>query len=559
MFTIPAPTCGTDSIASSESLVPVIEMNITIANHTCPFVPWRPEDGRVFDFFSFDCETTFIDEQRPFITPSYVIGAASDGRRGVFLTRERVSEFFHAHLGVPVVFHNAAFDLKVLNELLKPAIDIYEAVDRNLIWDTMILHRLLSLATVGHTDRGGSSLADCVSRYLGVSLDKEQQDDSGKSIRTNFGQFLGKPPQAIPDQYLRYLAGDALATGLLFDRLKRPINSILESSSNVFGFVDQSWLADVCNRFGPLTCHVQMRAAIVMDAISATGIGIDQQRREIKLSELQRIRDECRERLRRDGYLPGEKGSHKALQAIIRQRLAQHSSIELKRTASGEKYSTAEEDLGELAALDPFFNDYAIFRHTEKLISTYLKKMNVGRLHSKFGFLLNTGRTFCGGGFNLQNLPKEKQLLDQDAAAVTVRGTFVPAPDHVFIIADFGQIELVTLAYAWAQQLRSGSSLATLINSGSDIHQLLAAAVLGKPAEQVTKAERNSVKAVSFGLPGGMTAPTLQKIAKNNYELDLDLAAVEQRIDKYHELCPELDRHLTDEINRGAVLAPRST
>ena len=181
--------------------------------------------------------------------------------------------------------------------------------------------------------------------------------------------------------------------------------------------------------------------------------------------------------------------------------------------------------------------------------------MNVGRLHSKFGFLLNTGRTFCGGGFNLQNLPKEKQLLDQDAAAVTVRGTFVPAPDHVFIIADFGQIELVTLAYPWSQQLRSGSSLSTLINSGSDIHQLLAAAVLGKPAEQVTKAERNSVKAVSFGLPGGMTAPTLQKIAKNNYELDLDLAAVEQRIDKYHELCPELDRHLTDEINRGAVLA----
>ena len=40
----------------------------------------------------------------------------------------------------------------------------------------------------------------------------------------------------------------------------------------------------------------------------------------------------------------------------------------LRRTDSGEKWSTAEEDLAELATEDPFFHDYALYRHAEKLL-----------------------------------------------------------------------------------------------------------------------------------------------------------------------------------------------
>ena len=171
------------------------------------------------------------------------------------------------------------------------------------------------------------------------------------------------------------------------------------------------------------------------------------------------------------------------------------------------------------------------------------------RLHAKFGFLLTTGRTNCSGGFNLQNLPKEKHLLDQHADAVTIRSVFTAGPGKVFIDADYSQIELVVLGHLWMHQLGYGSTLRNLINSGQDVHRLIAAAVLNKPVEQVVKADRDSAKPVSFGRPGGMSAPTLQGIAKAGYGLDLTLEEVEGRIDAYHTLCPELNWHLKDEVD----------
>ena len=176
----------------------------------------------------------------------------------------------------------------------------------------------------------------------------------------------------------------------------------------------------------------------------------------------------------------------------------------------------------------------------DKLLATYLMKMGKPRLHPKFGFLLATGRTYCGGGFNLQNLPKGMDLLETDPEAATIRGCFVPAPGCVFIDVDYSQIELVVLAYVLNHQLGFGSALSDLINGGQDVHRLIAAAVLNKSADAVTEKERNGAKAISFGRPGGMGVNTLQQIARRNYGQELALDEVQQRIDAYHALCPEL-------------------
>src|SRR5206468_11589295 len=129
----------------------------------------------------------------------------------------------------------------------------------------------------------------------------------------------------------------------------------------------------------------------------------------------------------------------------------------------------------ELAHRDPFFADYATFKTAEKLLKTYLCKMGRARLHPRFGYLLQTGRTYCGGGFNLQNLPREK---GEASAAATVRGCFVPGEGNVFIDSDFSQIELVVLGHALEAQLHLGSVLARLINSGQDVHKLIAGTML---------------------------------------------------------------------------------
>jgi DNA polymerase I-like protein with 3'-5' exonuclease and polymerase domains len=240
------------------------------------------------------------------------------------------------------------------------------------------------------------------------------------------------------------------------------------------------------------------------------------------------------------------------MQSILSEFKRANPDVELKTTPTG-LWSTAEEDLAELAARDRFFADYAMYKAAEKLLSTYLGKMG-GRLHPEFGYLLQTGRTNCCG-FTLQNLPNEKKLLDQDPEAATVRGCLVPAEGHVFVDSDYGQVELVVLGYAIRKQFGLPSVLAELINSGQDVHRLIAASVLGKAPEEVTKKERDSVKAVSFGRPGGMGVGGLRQEAKSTYGLDLTDEAVQERIAAYHRLCPELTEFLRDEVDAGEVVA----
>jgi hypothetical protein len=539
-------------------------MLVELSHLSCPFTFWDDKDGRIFDRFAYDTETTDIDEGRPYLTPSYVVGAACDGKRGVFISRDNVLPFCVAHRGVPVVMHNAAFDLKVLNVLLKPTLDIYVAVETGRVWDTMILKRLLSLATAGHTARGECGLADCAREHLGVTLQKGQTDAQGRQVRTGFGRFLGQPPSAIPAEYLTYLAQDALATWHLFWELNRLITEVLRGSYGTWGYVNEApdrvwggftdrWLRDVIKRFGPLTHHVQLKASILMDVLTANGIGVDQARREEKAAKVQAVREACKGRLRKRGYLAGEKGSSKAMQSILSEFKRANPDVELKTTSTG-LWSTAEEDLAELAARDRFFADYATYKAAEKLLSTYLGKMGRRRLHPKFGYLLQTGRTNCCG-FTLQNLPNEKELLDQDPEAATIRGCFVPGEGHAFIDSDFSQIELVVLGYAIKKQFGLPSVLAELVNSGQDVHRLIAASMLGKSPEEITKKERKSVKPVSFGRPGGMGPRGLRQVAKAGYDLDLTEEEVQERIAAYHRLCPELTEFLRDDVDAGEVFA----
>jgi hypothetical protein len=527
--------------------------DIELGPYRRPFRAWTPELGRVFTgLFAYDTETTRIVEGRSDAVPSVVLASACDADSGVFVARADLPAFFHAHRGLGFIGHNLAFDLKVTQAALGAGHDLYALVEAGRLWDTQVLKRLYSLATAGHTARGESGLDDCARDHLGLALPKDLRDADGHDVRTGFGRFLGRPPAEIPEDYLRYAGGDPLATWHLFGELNGLIRGVLRGSSEVWGYVDEAWLEESVRRHGPLTHHVQLRASILMDVLNSNGVAVDTDRRAQKLARVQSLMDEMRERLRRRGYLVGQPGSGKAMQSILRQFARAHPEVEMNKTASGEMYSTAEEDLTGLAAYDDFFADYGQYRALEKLVTTYLNKMDRPRLHAKFGYLLETGRTYCGGGLNLQNLPKEK---DQSEAAATIRGAFVPGEGKVFIDSDYSQIELVTFAYACGRQLGVPSELARRVNAGEDIHRLIAATVLGKDPALVTKKERDGAKPVSFGRPGGMGAGTLQGIARANYGVELSLDEVQQRIDAYHRLCPELDAHLDDEVDAGLVLA----
>jgi hypothetical protein len=180
-----------------------VVLQICLGDYRCPFEVWTPRCGRVFEALcAIDTETLMIDEANPQVVPHLVVATACDGRRGVFLAREMVGPFFQAHDGLSLIAHNAAFDLKVLQQIVGPHRDLYSLVDGGRVWDTLVLKRLLSLATAGHTARGESSLEDCVRAHLGPDLPKHLRDERGDDVRTGFGRFLGRTPHEIPEAYL---------------------------------------------------------------------------------------------------------------------------------------------------------------------------------------------------------------------------------------------------------------------------------------------------------------------------------------------------------------------
>ena len=413
--------------------------------------------------------------------------------------------------------------------------------------------RLIVLATQGHSAINQCSLDYCAKLYLGLTLPKDTKAPDGALIRETFHRFLGKPVQEIPPAYLQYAAGDAVATWHLYQHIKTLLPAIKDHAPAAFGYAGPQWLDDQWKKYGPLTHNIQLKASIVLDVISRNGVLIDQARRDEKKGTLQKIVDETRRTLALASLPVDGKGSQAALRKRIEKLAKADPNIQIHRTEKGH-VATDEEHLKELAACDPVLEVMLQYRQASKLLGTYAKKMMPGqRIHGKFNYLMNSGRTSCGGGFNLQNLPKE--LAATKSHETTIRGCFVPPPGNVFVAVDYKTIELVTLGWAWKHQFGYGGSLHEIIAGGSDMHRLIAAKVLNKDPSQVTDDERNAAKPVSLGRPGGLGWKTIQKQALTVYNSDLTEAQVRERMQAYEDLCPELTEHLKSRIDTGLELA----
>ncbi len=522
-----------------------------------PFRRWVPAYGRVITGrFALDTETTLIDDTRPASIPALVLGMAFDGQQGWFVTAEDMPAFLAAHPSNQLIFHNAAFDLAVLQATFDRrgiAADVYARVEAGRVADTQILARLISLATNGHTARNQCSLDYCSQKYLGVALPKDLKTPGGECVRLTFGRYHGRPFEALPVEHLTYAAMDPVATLLLFDRLKAEIPTIKANAYQAFGYADESWLARQWSTHGPLTHDIQLKASIVLYQLSRTGVLIDQRRREEKVATLQHVVTETRRMLALAGLPVEGKGAKSALLKRIERLSREHKNLPLIHTESGQ-IATSEEQLKELTVLDPVLDVLLQHRQATKLLSTYASKMHPGkRVHGKFNYLMSTGRTSCGGGFNLQNLPKELDATSNHET--TIRGCFVPAPGKVFVVVDYAQIELVVLAWAWKHQMGFGDSLHKIVTKGRDMHRLIAAEVLGKDPADVTKQERNAAKPVSLGRPGGLGWKTIQKQALNTYGVELSEEQVRERMQAYETLCPELTEHLKTRVDAGLEIA----
>jgi len=161
-------------------------------------------------------------------------------------------------------------------------------------------------------------------------------------------------------------------------------------------------------------------------------------------------------------------------------------------------------------------------------VRTYIETINpeTKRIHSTYDPMgTATGRFSCKKPA-VQGLPKDKEI----------RSCFVPGPGRKFVIADYSQIEL-RIAAAISQDRK----MVKAFQSGQDFHRLTASIISGIPFEKVSDSQRQSAKAINFGVLFGMGPEGLRDYAMSNYGHTMSIEDAERFQDAFFDAYPQLD------------------
>jgi DNA polymerase-1 len=164
------------------------------------------------------------------------------------------------------------------------------------------------------------------------------------------------------------------------------------------------------------------------------------------------------------------------------------------------------------------------YRELSKLESTYIDALpalvnpRTHRLHSNFNQTVAATGRLSSSDPNLQNIPIRREL------GRDIRRGFVPAPGHVFLAADYSQIELRLLAH-----LSGDRAFVDAFNAGGDIHRQTAALIFDVELDAVTSEMRGRAKTINFATIYGQGPHALSK------QLKVAHADAKAFIDRYFE------------------------
>ncbi|MCR5154210.1 MAG: DNA polymerase I [Lachnospiraceae bacterium] len=201
-----------------------------------------------------------------------------------------------------------------------------------------------------------------------------------------------------------------------------------------------------------------------------------------------------------------------------------------KKTKTG--YSTSADVLEKIKSEDPVIEKILTYRTLTKLKSTYADGLAEfigvdGRVHTKFNQTITATGRLSSTEPNLQNIPARIELGRQ------IRKLFTPKPGHVFVDADYSQIELRILAH-----MSGDESLIKAYHEAQDIHRMTASKVFGVPFEEVTPQMRSNAKAVNFGIVYGISSFGLGQ------DLNISRKEAENYIKQYFETYPGIKSYL---------------
>ena len=211
----------------------------------------------------------------------------------------------------------------------------------------------------------------------------------------------------------------------------------------------------------------------------------------------------------------------------------------VKKTKKG--FSTDAATLDNLANVqgDPLAKLILEYRLLAKLKSTYVDALprfvaTDGRIHTSFHqAVASTGR-LASNEPNLQNIPIRTE------EGRKIRACFVPKPGHVFLSADYSQVELRILAHFCGE-----GPLVEAYREGEDIHRRTAAEIFGITPMFVSPDQRQAAKAINFGIVYGMSAFRLSN------ELKIPRKQAAEYIERYFERYPQVRKYMDESVARA--------
>lgn len=170
-----------------------------------------------------------------------------------------------------------------------------------------------------------------------------------------------------------------------------------------------------------------------------------------------------------------------------------------RKTKTG--YSTDMKVLEKLAAKHEIPALVMRYRILAKLQSTYVKKLkklidpDSGRVHTSFNQTVTATGRLSSSNPNMQNIPIRTEEGNR------IRKAFIPAPDLLFLSADYSQIDLRVLAH-YSQD----TALLHAFRNGEDIHARTAAELFNVSPLLLTSEMRRVAKSINFGIVYGMSS-----------------------------------------------------
>lgn len=214
----------------------------------------------------------------------------------------------------------------------------------------------------------------------------------------------------------------------------------------------------------------------------------------------------------------------------------------LKKTKATKAFSTSMDVLEELAPLHPLPRLVLEYRQLAKLKSTYADALTelinpaTGRIHTSYNqTVASTGR-LSSSDPNLQNIPARGEWGKR------FRRTFIPEKGHMFLGADYSQIELRVLAH-----LSEDPALIETFIKDRDVHEETAVRVFGPTSSLFKDEQRRKAKIINFSIIYGTSAFSLAK------ELQTSNGEAQEFIDRYYERYPQVKKFLEKKVEEAKV------